>query len=54
MSQLTNNSQDGVMMKLRFIVPFNTDQEMKGVQELVEVLTYPLNLKLLQTLPMLV
>ena len=53
MSQLTNNSRDYVTMKLRFIVPFDTDQdkvrklfkkigqEMMEVPELAEVLINP-------------
>jgi small-conductance mechanosensitive channel len=53
MSQLTNNSRDWVTMKLRFTVPFDTDQdqvrklfkkigqEMMEVPELAEVLINP-------------
>lgn len=53
MSQLTNNSRDWVTMKLKFIVPFDTDQEqvrklfkkigqeMMEVPELAEVLINP-------------
>jgi small-conductance mechanosensitive channel len=53
MSQLTNNSRDWVTMKLRFTVPFDTDQEkvrkifkkigqeMFEVPELAEVLINP-------------
>jgi len=53
MSQLTNNSRDYVTMKLRFTVPFDTDQEkvrklfkkigleMMEVPELAEVLINP-------------